>query len=86
MNVVFCKSILIGRWLMFLPSAQDSSTDEAPIFLEAPRIAETNLSEEDPDQEQRAAGIGNGTQEEETAQPQSSDNSIRQRHGPWMRL
>ncbi|KAK7143627.1 hypothetical protein R3I93_014709 [Phoxinus phoxinus] len=67
-------------------AAHDSSTEEAPIFLEAPRIAETNLSEEDPDQEQRAAGIGNGTQEEETAQPQSSDNSIRQRHGPWMRL
>ncbi|XP_039549885.1 seipin isoform X2 [Pimephales promelas] len=67
-------------------AAQDSSTDDAPIFLEAPHIAETSLSEEDPDQEQRAAGIGNGTEEEETAQPQSPDNSIRQRHGPWMRL
>lgn len=71
---------------MFPPSAQDSSTDDAPIFLEAPRIAETNLSEEDPDQERRAAGIGNETQEEETTQPQSSDSSVRQRHGPWMRL
>ncbi|XP_051734754.1 seipin isoform X2 [Ctenopharyngodon idella] len=67
-------------------AAQDSSTDDAPIFLEAPRIAETNLSEEDPDQERRAAGIGNETQEEETTQPQSSDSSLRQRHGPWMRL
>ncbi|XP_048023199.1 seipin isoform X1 [Megalobrama amblycephala] len=67
-------------------AAQDSSTDDAPIFLEAPRIAETNLSEDDPDQERRAAGIGNETQEEETTQPQSLDSSVRQRHGPWMRL
>uniref|UniRef100_A0A671Q8L2 Seipin n=1 Tax=Sinocyclocheilus anshuiensis TaxID=1608454 RepID=A0A671Q8L2_9TELE len=66
--------------------AQDSSTDEAPIFLEAPHIAETPLSEEDPDHEQRAAGMGNGTQDEETTQPQSSDTNLRQRHGPWMRL
>ncbi|XP_016428556.1 seipin-like isoform X1 [Sinocyclocheilus rhinocerous] len=67
-------------------AAQDSSTDEAPIFLEAPHIAETPLSEEDPDHEQRAAGMGNGTQDEETTQPQSSDTNLRQRHGPWMRL
>ncbi|XP_043076661.1 seipin [Puntigrus tetrazona] len=67
-------------------AAQDSSTDEAPVFLEAPHIAETHLSEEDPDLEQRAAGMGNGTQDEETNQPQSSDTSLRQRHGPWMRL
>ncbi|XP_016376975.1 seipin-like [Sinocyclocheilus rhinocerous] len=69
-------------------AAQDSSIDEGPIFLEAPHIAETNLSEEDPDHERRAAGIGNGTRDEETTQPQSSDceASLRQRHGPWMRL
>ncbi|KAL1252884.1 hypothetical protein QQF64_017577 [Cirrhinus molitorella] len=67
-------------------AAQDSSTDEAPIFLEAPNIAETHLTEEDPDHEQRAAGVGNGTQDEETNQLQSSDTSLRQRHGPWMRL
>ncbi|XP_016098714.1 seipin-like [Sinocyclocheilus grahami] len=69
-------------------AAQDSSIDEGPVFLEAPHVAETNLSEEDPDHEQRAAGIGNGTQDEETTQPQSSDceTSLRQRHGPWMRL
>lgn len=67
-------------------AAQDSSIDESPIFLEAPHIAETHLSEEDPDHEQRAAGMGNGTQDEETIQPQSSDTPLRQRHGPWMRL
>ncbi|RXN27097.1 seipin-like isoform X1 [Labeo rohita] len=62
-------------------AAQDSSTDEAPIFLEAPHIAE-----EDPDHELRAGGMGNGTQDEETTQAQSSDSSLRQRHGPWMSL
>uniref|UniRef100_A0A8C1W694 Seipin n=1 Tax=Cyprinus carpio TaxID=7962 RepID=A0A8C1W694_CYPCA len=65
---------------------QEDEADEAPVFLEAPHIAETHLSEEDPDHEQRAAGMGNGTQDEETNQPQSSDTSLRQRHGPWMRL
>ncbi|XP_059398435.1 seipin-like isoform X1 [Carassius carassius] len=69
-------------------AAQDSSIDEGPIFLKAPHIAETSLSEEDPDHEQRAAGMGNGTQDEETTQAQSSDCEarLRQRHGPWMRL
>uniref|UniRef100_A0A671S9H8 Seipin n=1 Tax=Sinocyclocheilus anshuiensis TaxID=1608454 RepID=A0A671S9H8_9TELE len=82
------KSILNDHWLMFSSTAQDSSIDEGPIFLEAPHIAETSLSEEDPDHEQGATGIGNGTQDEETTQPQSSDceASLRQRHGPWMRL
>ncbi|KTF94666.1 hypothetical protein cypCar_00006175 [Cyprinus carpio] len=69
-------------------AAQDSSIDEGPIFLEVPHIAETSLSEEDPDHEQKAAGMGNETQDEETTQPQSSDCEarLRQRHGPWMRL
>lgn len=66
-------------------SAQDSSTDDAPVFLEAPRVAESSLTEEDADEEQRTAGERNDTQEE-TAQPQSSDTSLRQRPGPWMRL
>uniref|UniRef100_A0A8C1W4I3 Seipin n=1 Tax=Cyprinus carpio TaxID=7962 RepID=A0A8C1W4I3_CYPCA len=68
------------------PKQTVRNKDEAPVFLEAPHIAETHLSEEDPDHEQRAAGMGNGTQDEETNQPQSSDTSLRQRHGPWMRL
>ncbi|XP_059382432.1 seipin isoform X3 [Carassius carassius] len=65
---------------------QEDEADEAPIFLEAPHIAETHLSEEDPDHEQRAAGMGNRTQNEETTQPQSSNTSLRQRLGPWMGL
>lgn len=67
-------------------AAQGDSTDETPIFLEAPHIAETVFSEEDPDQEQRPAGVENETYEEEAAQSQSSDTSLRQRHGPWLRL
>ncbi|XP_051537460.1 seipin isoform X2 [Myxocyprinus asiaticus] len=67
-------------------TVQDSSTDETPIFLEAPHIAEASLSEEDPDHEQREAGVGNGTKEVGTAQPQSLDTSLRQRQGHWMRL
>ncbi|XP_051533807.1 seipin-like isoform X2 [Myxocyprinus asiaticus] len=67
-------------------AVQDSSTDDTPIFLESPHIAEASLNEEDPDHEQREAGIGNGTQEGGTAQPQSSDTSLRQRQGPKMGL
>ncbi|XP_051960352.1 seipin-like isoform X2 [Xyrauchen texanus] len=65
-------------------AVQDSS--DTPIFLASPHIAEASLSEEDPDHEQREAGMGNETQEERTAQPQSSDTSLRQRQGPKMGL
>ncbi|XP_051956099.1 seipin-like [Xyrauchen texanus] len=67
-------------------AVQDSSTDETPIFLEAPHITEASLSEEDPDHKQREAGVGNGTKDEGTTQPQSLDTSLRQRQGHWMRL
>lgn len=67
-------------------SAQGDSTDETPIFLEAPHIPETVLSEQDPDPKRRPAETENETHEEEAAQSQSSDSSLRQRHGPWLRL
>nr|XP_055036958.1 seipin isoform X1 [Misgurnus anguillicaudatus] len=64
----------------------DESADESPIFLNAPHILETSISEEDPDEAQRAAGVANETQEEETAETQSSETCLKQRTGPWMRL
>ncbi|XP_056586126.1 seipin [Triplophysa dalaica] len=67
-------------------AGKGDSTDDTPIFLEAPHISETVLSEEDPDQEQRLARMDIETHEEEAAQSQASDTSIRQRHGPWLRL
>lgn len=65
---------------------QNDESDESPIFLNAPHILETSISEEDPDEAQRAAGVANETQEEETAETQSSDTCLKQRTGPWMRL
>lgn len=82
------KAIFSGDSFFFLLnlSGKGDSTDDTPIFLEAPHISETVLSEEDPDQEQRLARMDIETHEEEAAQSQASDTSIRQRHGPWLRL
>ncbi|KAK1788166.1 hypothetical protein P4O66_016622 [Electrophorus voltai] len=62
------------------------STDEGPVFVEAPHIAETNVSEEDPDRQEGAAELKGTVQEEGASQPQpsSTDAKLRQRHRPWL--
>ncbi|TRY57564.1 hypothetical protein DNTS_023502 [Danionella cerebrum] len=60
--------------------AQDSTAEEAPIFLEAPRITETGLNEEHADSASREGGNMTEIKEDD------SDTSLRHRHGPWMRL
>ncbi|XP_076835464.1 seipin isoform X2 [Brachyhypopomus gauderio] len=61
-------------------------TDEDPVFVEAPHIAETGVTEEDPDRQEGAAELKGAVQDEGASQPQPLDNSLRQRHGPWLRL
>ncbi|TRY57562.1 hypothetical protein DNTS_023502 [Danionella cerebrum] len=61
-------------------AAQDSTAEEAPIFLEAPRITETGLNEEHADSASREGGNMTEIKEDD------SDTSLRHRHGPWMRL
>lgn len=61
-------------------SAQESSSDEPPVLLEALQIYETDASEEEPaDLQDRGAVAGPQV-------PQLGDSMLRQRQEPWLSL
>ncbi|XP_030638176.1 seipin [Chanos chanos] len=73
---------------------QEDTADDQPVFLEAPHIVETEVSEIEPDAPYQVAGDEVQEEEEEeeeeevdeTQPPQLSDTKLRHRHGPWMSL
>ncbi|XP_066501793.1 seipin [Hoplias malabaricus] len=64
----------------------DPTTEDGLVFMEAPHIAETTVSGEEFESEQRNTEAKSTAHDDGASQPQASDTSIRQRHGPWMRL